>query len=353
MASTIGAGMFSLPYIFKESGWLLGIFYLIILSCAIIFAHYLYWLVLERVGEKKRLLGFVRAHLGGWAFYIALISIIVGLLLTLVVYLLLAQDFGKEILPAPLDNYGAIIFWITVSLPLLFNLSKLVRIEGLATILKSLIVFFIFLISKEVFPSIAPVRAENFLLPFGAVLFSLAGWTAIEPMFEWQKKSDDRKPLPKLVLGTFFSAAIYVLFVIGVLAHGGVISEDVFSGASSWALWELQLFALLGILAIWTPYAPISLEIKNGLEKDLHLPAFWSFAAVLLIPPAVFLSGVFNFLGAISLAGGVFLALQYIFIILVAKKILGLSGTKKFFSNLLLFVFLAAAVYEVWHFVIN
>ena len=349
-ATTIGAGMFSLPYIFKESGWLPGIFYIVVLSGAVIFVHYLYWLALARVDEKKRLLGLVRAQLGNAAFYAALISIVVGLLLTLVIYLILAQNFGKMILPAPLNNFGAVLFWLTVSLPLLLRLPRLVGAEFLATTFKVLIILLVFLMSKDGFSAAPALKLENIFLPFGALLFSLAGWTAIEPMFDWQKRNGDSKPLSKLTFGTFFSAAVYLFFIIGVLGSDGIVSPDVFTGHSSWPLWELQIFALLGILAIWTPYVPVSLEIKNELEKDLRVPVLLSFGAVLILPPVIFFSGFFNFLSIISLVGGVFLALQYVFIILVSKKILALSGAKKFFANLLLFVFAAAAAYEIYYF---
>ncbi len=351
-ASTIGAGMFSLPYVFKESGWLLGIFYLVTLGCAIIFAHHLYWLVLERVGERKRLLGLVRAYLGHWAFYAALISIIVGLLLTLVIYLILAQDFGRMILPPPLENFGAALFWITVSLPLLMKLSRFVGAEFIATFFKISIVVFVFFAGRGNSFSVPALNAENIFLPFGAILFSLAGWTAIEPMFEWRRKNRDKKALPGLALGTTISAAAYLIFVAAILSSGIAVSSDIFSGSSSWPAWELNIFVLLGILAVWTPYLSISLEVKNEFQNDLHIPASLSLAAVFFLPPLIFMSGFFNFIGAISIAGGVFLALQYIFIILVAKKIIGLSGGKKFFANLLLLLFLAAAVYEVYYFAI-
>lgn len=349
-ASTIGAGMFSLPYVFKESGWLLGIFYLVILSGAIIFAHHLYWLALARVGERKHLLGLVRERLGKWAFYAAFISITIGLLLTLAVYLMLAQNFGKIILPAPFDNYGGILFWLAVSLPLFLKLARLAEVELIATILKVLIVLTVFFMSKNGFSGVMPVNIHNIFLPFGAVLFALAGWTAVEPMHDLQKKNKDKSPLLKLVLGTSLSAAVYLVFIAGILGSSGVVSLDVFSGSSAWPLWELQILTLLGILAVWTPYMPISLEIKDGLEKDLRLPEFLSFAAVLVLPPAILFSGFFNFLSAISLVGGVFLALQYVFIILVSKKILALSRLKKLFANLLILVFLAAAVYSVAHY---
>ncbi|HUX35961.1 MAG TPA: hypothetical protein VMV71_02920 [Candidatus Paceibacterota bacterium] len=352
-ASTIGAGMFSLPYVFSKSGWVLGIFYIFILGCAIVFAHYLYWLTLERVGERQRLLGLVRARLGTAAFYVALVSVIVGLLLTLAVYLILAQDFGKMILPAPFANYGAALFWITVSLPLFLKISRFVGAEFAATAFKIAVVLFVFFISKGGSFSAPSFNMGNIFLPFGAILFSLAGWTAIEPIFEWHKKNKDANALPELALGTLISAAVYLVFIAAILGSGGAVSSDIFSGLSSWTAWELNIFIILGILAVWTPYLSISLEVKNELEKDLRMPALLSLGAVFLLPPVVFVSGIFNFIGAISIAGGVFSALQYIFIILVSKKILVLSGLKKFFADLLILVFLAAAVYEIYYFTVG
>lgn len=352
-ATTIGAGMFSLPYIFKESGWLLGIFYLLLLGGILIFAHYLYWLSLARVKEKSRLLGLAREHLGNAAFYAAIISVIIGLFLTLVVYLILAQQFSRLIMPEPASNFGAVLFWLIASLPFLLKLPRLVGAEFLGTLLMVFIVMLVFITGHDGFSGIAPIKIENIFLPFGAILFSLTGWTAIEPMFEWQKRNSDSKPLSKLAFGTILSAIVYLLFIFGIFGSNEAISPDTLSGLSSWPPWKLQLLGWLGIFAMWTSYVPISLEIKNELEKDLHMPAFLSFGVALILPPVIFLSGFFNFLGAIGLAGGVFLALQYVFIILVSKKILALSGLKKFFANLLLFVFLVAAVYEVYYFAVR
>ena len=352
-ATTIGAGMFSLPYIFKESGWLAGIFYLLLLSVAIIFVHYLYWLTLAKVKEKSRLLGLAREHLGNAAFYVAIVSVIIGLFLTLVVYLILAQHFSRLIMPEPASNFGVVLFWLAASLPLFFKLSRLVGAEFLGTLLMVFIVIFVFITGNGGFSGIAPIKIENIFLPFGAILFSLAGWTAIEPMFEWQKRNNDSKPLSKLALGTLLSAVVYLLFVLGILGSSDVISPDTLSGLSSWPLWKLQLLGWLGIFAIWTSYVPISLEIKNELEKDLRLPMLFSFTAVLFLPLVLFFSGLFNFLSAIGLVGGVFLALQYVFIILVSKKILALSGLKRFFANLLIFVFMVAAIYEIYYFAVR
>ena len=92
-ATTLGAGIFALPYIFKESGWLTGLFYLAALSGIVIFTHFLYWQTFAKVGEKKRLLGLTEKYLGNAAGLFAFVVIVAGLILTLVVYLILASHF--------------------------------------------------------------------------------------------------------------------------------------------------------------------------------------------------------------------------------------------------------------------
>ncbi len=354
MATTIGAGIFSLPYVFKEAGWLLGIFYMVIFAPAIIFVHRLYWLSLEKEQEKKRLLGLVEKYFGKGAFYLSFLAIFGGLIFVLTAHLTIVQQFLRIAIPGFDSQVAVIIFWLLASLPMLFNLKHIVETElpGVA-IITGIIIFVVFTGDSGSFLNLPAVNFNNILLPLGAILFSLSGWTAIEPMFEWQRKNGSRKPFSALALGTFFSACLYFLFVIGILDSSSSISTDTISGLSSWPLWKLGIIGWLGILAMWISYTPVSLEIKNELEKDLRLPRLLSFAIPFLLPLLIFLSGFFNFLSIISLAGGVFLALQYVFIILVSKKILKLSGLRKFFANLLMFVFMAAAIYEIYYFAVR
>ncbi len=353
-ATTIGAGMFSLPYVFHASGWLAGIFYLVVLGAILVFVHYLYWLALERIKEKNRLLGLVRTYFGDAAFSAAFLSIIGGLTLVLVIYLILAGQFSKLLLPQAAGAPGVIGFWALASLPLFLKLRRLAAAESLGTLLMVGIVLLIFFTSDvSGIAGLATVRLENLFLPFGAILFSLTGWTAIEPMFELRKKGSNWNPVSALALGTFLSGFIYVLFVFGIFGSTGVIANDTISGLSAWPAWKLQLLGWLGLFAIWTSYVPIARAIKNALESDVRIPAFWSFCIVLFLPLVLVFSGLFSFLSAIGLAGGIFLALQYVFIILVSKKILGVGPAAKFFLNALVAVFLLAAVYEIYYFIVR
>jgi len=368
-ATTIGAGIFSLPYLFKEAGWLTGVFYLVILSGVLISVHYLYWQILAKLKEKQRLLGLTGKYLGRTVFYLGFFVIIGGLLLTLVVYLILIGNFVRLVFPGVSFAQGILVFWFLASLPLVLKLRRLVGFEFLGTVLMAAIIVLVFgsswqSIGSKGFPAI---DLRNFFLPFGAILFSLAGWTAIEPVFEWQKKSESGTPdrhsaLSILSFGTLIPAFLYVVFATGILGSAREVTPDTISGLTNWPLWQVAIMGWLGIIAIWTSYAPIAVEIKNSLEKDLRWPACVAEATsarlrpaglslyiVLFLPLILIALGLRNFLSIIGLAGGVFLGLQYLLIILVGKKVLDLSRRKNFLLNMLAALFVLGAIFEIYY----
>src|SRR5258708_3740553 len=92
-AATVGDGGFALPFVFYQAGWLVGVAYLVVLSAFVITAHVVYLKTLEKVGEKERLLGLSKIYLGSGGFWIGFFAIVLGLLLTLVAYLILGTQF--------------------------------------------------------------------------------------------------------------------------------------------------------------------------------------------------------------------------------------------------------------------
>ncbi len=381
-ATTIGAGIFSLPYVFNKAGWLTGVFYLAVLSGILIYVHYLYWRALTELKEKNRLLGLIKNYLGEKFFYFGLATVVGGLTLTLVVYLVLSSQFLKLIFPTISLKEGILVFWLLASLPLAWRLPWLVFFEFSGTLLMAGIIVLVLINGWGKGIGSAGVPAFNFdniFLPFGAVLFSLAGWTAIEPIFDWKKKLEDgyRPPNPNiqmhlnvpnrfkkeaveskiglsgLAAGTLIPAFLYLVFVLGILGSAGEITPDTLSGLTNWQFWKLASLGWLGLLAILTSYVPIALEIKNSLTKDLGWNAGWSTLAVVFSPLVLVVLGLRSFFSVVSLAGGIFLGLQYLLIILVAKKILSLDRFQKIFLNVLAAVFILAAVYEAYHFLIR
>src|ERR1039458_8892575 len=83
-AATVGDGVFALPFVFAQAGWLLCIGYIVILGTILVIAHTAYFDTLQKIGERQRLLGLARKYFGEGGFWVGFLAIILGLLLTLV-----------------------------------------------------------------------------------------------------------------------------------------------------------------------------------------------------------------------------------------------------------------------------
>ncbi len=357
-ATTIGAGIFSLPYIFQASGWPLAIFFLFALSAAVHFSQFLYLKSLAAEGGRRRLLGMVGEYYGPVGRQFGLVVIVGGLVLTLVVYLVLAGSFLSLFAPGWILP-GTFIFWLTASLIIIFQLRRLVVSEVLGSMFLLAVVAWIFLAGSGGLTAdkfhLLPSSASAWILPFAPILFALAGWTAVEPIYEYAKKRglSLRECGSAMAAGTFGSALAYALFVLGITGASVLVTPDTVSGLSGSGLLFLLPIAILGVLAIWTSYVPIGLEVRRSLEVDLRWPLGWSTAVVLFLPPLLLRLGLSDFLAVIGLVGGVFLGLEYVLILIAGRRALRLRGGERAWTSLLILVFVLAAVYEIYHFVIH
>ncbi len=351
VASTIGAGIFALPKTFEIGGWFVGMVYLLSFSGILIYSHYIYWLALEKSGAQS-LLGLVGAELGGWAKKAGFISILFGLLLTLSAYLVLGADFLGEVVLIP-KHLSLFIFWIICSLPVLFNFSRFVFLEVFGGVLMVAAVVYLFFSAPESgnFFSGELFNAEDILFPFGPILFALAGWTAIEPMVKEAGRDGVKKhPVKILATGTFLVAAVYFIFSVAIFGSSTFVSGDSLGGIdliSGFGVWAL---VILGLLAIWTSYLPIVLEIKKAVHRDLKFSETASFAIPIFLPILIVWAGLTNFLTMVSFVGGILLASQYFLLVFASEKALELKGWKSALAGLCGLVFILGAVYELVYF---
>ncbi|MBU6500424.1 MAG: hypothetical protein KGJ89_01170 [Patescibacteria group bacterium] len=359
-ATTLGAGIFALPYVFAVSGWLTGLFYLCIFSIIIILVHFIYFRVLEKIREKNRLLGLIRTYLGSYAFGFGIFVVLAGLVLTLVVYLILGSQFIKILFPNLSPVAATLIFWLLATTPFLFKERRSVLLETGGIALMAAAIVFIFFTSN---PSGALAQlkifdVKNIFLPFGAIFFSLAGWTAIEPVYGIEEDAKKNLTIPgqpylAMICGTTGTALLYLMFVMGILGSVLFITPDTISALVGWQRFKIIIIGVLGLSAIWTSYLPIGLEIKNSLESDLSWKPLYGLVLVAFLPPMLFLLGLNNFLKVIGLVGGVFVSLQYLFIVLVGKKVLDPPGIKKLLFHLASAIFILAAAYEIYYFIVG
>lgn len=349
-AATIGSGMFALPYVVAQSGWLLTLAYFVILGAMIVVANGAYLMTLAAEGEKLRLLGLARKHLGAAGFWSGFIGIVIGLLLSFVIFLLLGAQLVRLLDPSLPRAIALGIFWLILSIPALVSNRRAALLEIASVSCVAAIIFFVFASSDPAAALVLTqaVSRHNLFLPFGVVLFALASWTGVEPFYESMKR---RAPSHgywlMLAMGTGIAILLYGIFAVSILGSAPHLAADTISGLIGWPVWKRDIIAALGIFAIGTAAMPVSHELRNALEGDLGWPAWPSRLLIVGLPLGVVLSGFNDFIALISLAGGLFVSLDYLLIITIARRSLILSAAQKVLMDAVAAVFLIAAVYEI------
>jgi amino acid permease len=357
-AATIGSGMFALPYVIQTSGWLITLGYFVALIASVSVAHVIYLRTLATVDEKERLLGLAKKYFGVIGFWIGFLAVVIGLLLSFIAFLVLGTQFLRILFPALSVSFALGIFWFLFAYLIWMSEGRVAWLEVLGVTLVSCAIFFIFFSGRSdlAFANMPLAVSHNFFLPFGAVLYSLAGWTSVEQIYELIVKNGDRSKKGDLwifVVGAALAGLLYWLFSFGVLGSTPRVAMDTISGIGGWPIWRRDGLALIGLLAIGVVSLPLARELRGALEKDLTWNSIVSRILIIFLPLAIVLSGFNNFLLVVSLAGGVFISTQYLLIISIGRRTLVWSRREKILLDLLSLIFIGAAVYEVVTFVVK
>ena len=350
-ALIIGAGMFALPYIFSQAGFLVGFGYLAVFAVVFSMLHLMYAEVIESTPGDHRLVGYIKIHLGKAGEYLSFVTTILGFIITLLIYLVLGSQFLNAIHNFSSPSTPLMIFWAIATLPVLFNVSKAADLGFFITLGKIIIIFSIFFIGVKSFdPNLLTINTSNIFLPYSTVLFALYGRAAISSIRTYFKDNhlDRKKFYPAIILGTITSAILYGLFTVGVAGiSNGNISADTISGLTSVPA-VLLATALLGLLSFLTSYLFIGLELREIFIEDLKFKKVFSYLAVIFIPLLLYFLGLNNLVGLMGLAGGVFISLEAMLVTLMWVKVKKPSTLIMISSILLVLMFIVGAASEIW-----
>ena len=338
---TVGAGMFALPYVFSKSGLLVGSIYLIAFTLIFIKINTEYAEIIGTRSSKYRFVSYAEEYLGRWGYWLSIIAVVVGLLLTLTIYVVLSSSFWNLISSGGqgISNY---LFWGVSALATAISLKKLLNLDTFLSMAMIAIILLIFLLGMgDGIPRITPdYTLPGLLLPYGAVLFALYGRAAIGPLEDYYKSARIawKKATIPIALGTAIPAILFFLFATGIigLSPSGVTTDAV-SGILDNTLLPLPLLGILGLLTIWTSYIVIGTEIKDILAKDLKLHNTLALLVVSSVPILLYIINIGSFIVLVSIAGAIFLAIECALVILMHGKLRGgLSLTDKLVIGLLI-----------------
>ncbi len=334
IGTIVGAGIFSLPYIYSQA----FINAIVILIFTILLTLIEYILYIDLISEEgmgfHQLPGIVGKIFGRKAKNISGIFLLLGRVGIIFLYTLLIGNFSALLIKNTL-GISVSPTLIAISITILFSLVIRRKIKAVAKV-QSILSFFkvaliavvsiggiIYVISKDpsLFGKIKLFTTEqtgNWLdtfksigLLYGVNLGALSGIAAIPSLKEI---TNERKSLTKSVIyATVISALLYVVFCIFVIAQSPTLTMDSLTGLGSH--WWVNLLILTGLICVITAYLGMGNSLFEIYSKDYSLNE--NLAWILTIAPglALYLSGYRNFVQMMAILGGVIGGIEGIMIL--------------------------------------
>lgn len=332
IGNIIGAGIFGLPYVISKSGLLPGLIYFFVLGGIVILVHLFFGEIVLRTAGKNRMGGYAKQYLGEWARVLILVSTIIGLIGSLLAYAIISGGFLQNIFstlfPAansPGTAYFVLFFIAILSFFIFRGMKEVVFLEIFTNIAFSLIIFAIFFLGlpKINLNSFSLIDGKYIFLPFGVIMFSMLGWTAIPEIVDILKTKEEKKNLKKIIiLGTIFPIFIYLIFsmvVWGVCGKG--TTTDSLSGLIPYLGPKVILFgAMAAVMTLADSFLIIGVCLRNTLVYDLKFPKLLASLFVCATPTLLFLAGFQNFISIIGFIGTILGVVDGVAIVLIFQR---------------------------------
>jgi len=364
MGAIIGAGVFGIPYVVAQSGFLIGLIFLFGLTGIVILIHLMFGEIVCRTQGKHRLVGYAARYLNKWGKVIVTIALFVEFYGALLVYIILGGEFLSTIFPSFLGGSAFIFSLIFFGICALVVFKGLLLTERMELFMGLFLVVVILLIVFSGAPhldidNLKTIDFSKMFIPYGIILWSLAGAVAVPEIIEGFKLTG-KKYKKIIIIGTLIPAVLYLLFTFVVI---GVTGPDTTSAAVDGLIPYLGktvilLGAVFGLFAVMTSFFILGLSLKKVLWYDYRINKNVSWFLVCFIPLLGFLLGLREFIPIISFAGTILGAVEGTSIVLIYKKAKKMGNRDpeynlkipNFFIYLLVGVFLLGLVYQIIYF---
>ena len=297
IGTTVGAGIFGIPYVISKSGVLPGVFYFIILGLAVLILHLVFGEIILRTEERYGLSGYAQKYLGKNGKLIVTISMIIGITGTLLAYIIIGGNFLKIIF-SPFSNLSSfrfgIIFWLVLIYFVFRGIKIVAPIEIFTNSAFFIIIFivFSFLLPKLNFQNFDLINLRNFFLPYGVIMFSLTGFAAMPEMADILKTPGERKSFKKVIIvSSIASIVLYLFFSLAVFGVSGkMTSKEALSGLVPFLGQKIIILgALFGLITIADSFLMVCLYFRNSLVYDYHLSKITASSIASFLPLILFL----------------------------------------------------------------
>jgi tyrosine-specific transport protein len=325
----IGAGILGLPYVFAKSGFLAGLFWLIIIGSIMVYVNLCLGEITLRTKGKHQLTGYAEKYLGKKGKGIMFFAVIFGIYSALIAYLVGEGESLSKLLPGSINPliFG-ILFWLAMTLLLKEGMKGLKKIEtwgvmAIITIVIGIFIKFLPLIKTE---NLATINYPNFLIPIGVVMFALLGFTSI-PELKEEIKGKEKYFKKAIIIGTIIPILLYITFSLTFI---GILGTSITEVAT---LSFGPFMTILGIFTMLTSYFVLSFSLRDTFKYDLKLSNMKNFTFTSLVPLLIYITitqlNLLGFALILGIGGVVSGGITGILILLIAKKAKGKTRSKK------------------------
>lgn len=353
--TTIGIGIFALPFVVMRAGLLATLLYFTILGSAVCAVHLMFGEVALQTPDYKRLPGFAKIHLGEWAQITAVLATVVGFLGSMAAFLIIGGQFLYQLLSPALGGqelaYSAI--YAAAGAVLIFFGVNLVSKVGLW----SLLAFFAILcaIAVKGLPLVSPQnfsifpagRPTDIFLPYGTILFALWASSSIPEVEEMLGRKKSKHLLASIILlASAIAITVYIFFSLLIVGITGPETAELalIGLKAKFGAGTSYLMFLFGFITSFTSFMIMGLTLKKVLAYDCGLPKTAAWAVSSFVPVLLLFLGFNNFISIFSFVGGVLLGLDGILILLMYQKI---RPAKKILTYPLILIFFGGIIYEL------
>ncbi len=305
VGTTLGAGIFALPYFFAQSGWLPSLLGIILLTSLTVAINIYYAQVVLATSDGHQLGYYAQKYLGNKARLLALLALGGTLSGAILIYTILGGSFLTIIFPSLSPFMGRLLFLTLALFAFQGHLRRLSIIEAILTaFLIILALSFPILGFRHFQPKNLSLLGSHPLAFYGPLLFALSGLTIIPEMKEILQ-SRQQILIKAITSGTIIVALINLIFSFSVWALVKPTNDILIALQATFPTLGI-LAAIMGVLSCFTSFLGLS-EVLNSIFQEIGLSLNQAHALNILIPlaglflPLAFLGDILDFSGALGL----------------------------------------------------
>ncbi len=286
IGTIIGAGALGIPYVVMKSGFVIGMFHLIIVGFVLTLTMIYLGEIALRTKEDHQLAGYAGKYLGKSGKLVMFLALAFGVYAAIVAYLVGEGESLSFIFFKSTDNallFG-ILTWAVVSAISYFDLKALEKGEeiGVAIIAALILSIAVIFWRRIDVSNLSYISPDNFFAPFGVILFAYLGFTAV-PEIKRFMNSEKKNIRKSIIIAHVFCFVAYAVFAAVVLGAKGFQTPEL----STLALGKV--FVLLGMLTMFTSYLSLSIALTDSLRSDFGIGKNMAWLSTITIPLIAFI----------------------------------------------------------------